>query len=56
MQRLSTYAQNLHSDTKARYAEKIAIIDGNDPFLIGTGFGDFIDDFPDVDSSDLVSY
>ena len=32
------------------------IINGNDPFLVGTSFGDIIDDFSDVDSSDLVPY
>jgi len=59
MQRLSAYAQNLWSDAKARYQEKLAVIGGNDPFLAGSqagSFGDVVDDFPDVDSSDLVSY
>ena len=55
MQRLSTYAQNLSSDAKARYGEKLAIIGGNDPFLAGS-FGEVVDDLPDADSSDLVSY
>jgi len=55
MQWLSTYAQNLSSDAKACYGEKLAIYGGSDPFLAGS-FGNVVDDLPDVDSSDLISY
>ena len=55
MQRLSTYAEKLTIDAKARYEEKVAIIGGNDRFLSGS-IGDIVDCLPDVDSSDLVSY
>jgi len=41
MQRLSTYAEGLNSDAKARYDEKLSIIGGNDPFLAGS-FGDIV--------------
>ena len=52
---LSTYAENLHSDAKAYYEEKLAMISGKDTFLPGS-VGEIVDCFPDVDSSDLVSY
>ena len=55
MPRLSTYAENLRSDAKARYEEKLVMIGGKDPFLPGS-VGEIVDCFPDVDSSDLVSY
>ena len=55
MQRLSTYAENLPNDAKARYREKLEVIDGNDPFLSGR-IGELVDRLPDVDSLDLVSY
>ena len=42
MQRLSTYAENLPNDAKARYREKLEVIDGNDPFLSGR-IGELVD-------------
>lgn len=54
MQRLSSYAENLSAEAKARYKEKIALINGLDPFAsCPEGPSDAV---PDVDASDLVSY
>ena len=55
MQRLSEYANNLPSDAKARYVEKLDFIGGIDPFQTAN-VGELDDHLPDVDASDLVSY
>ena len=55
MQQLSAYAEDLPSDAKARYREKLEVIGGYDPFLSGR-IGELVDRLPDVESSDLVSY
>ena len=55
MQCLSEYAENLPSDAKARYKEKLDVIGGIDPFQ-PRNFGELDDRLPDVDGSDLVSY
>jgi len=55
MQQLSAYAEDLPSDAKAWYREKLEVIGGYDPFLSGR-IGELVDCFPDVESSDLVSY
>ena len=55
MQRLSQYANNLPSDAKARYEEKLDFIGGIDPFQT-SNVGELDDHLPDVDASDLVSY
>ena len=55
MQRLSTYAEDLPSDAKARYREKLEVIGGNDPFLSGR-IGEVVYRLPDLDALDLVSY
>ena len=39
----------------ARYREKLEVIGGCDPFLSGQ-IGELVHRFPDVESSDLVSY
>ena len=55
MQQLSAYAEDLPSDTKARYREKLEVIGGYDPFLSGR-IGELVNRFPDVESSDLASF
>ena len=47
MQQLSTYAEDLLSDAKARYKKKLEVIGGNDPLLFGR-IGEVVDCLPDV--------
>ncbi len=53
MQRLSPYAEQVASDVKERYKEKISIISGSDPFL--GHLGTCTETVPSVEASDLVS-
>ena len=55
MQRLSSYVEGLPMETKARYLDKIAVIDGKDPLVDGL-LGENVNDTPPVDACDLVSY
>ena len=52
---LSNYADKLSSEAKERYQNKLVLIGGIDPFVIG-GKGYLESSFPPVDASDLVSY
>ena len=52
---LSSYFEGLNKEAKARYNEKIALIDGNDPFRKVVG-GEIYDGVVPVDACDLVSY
>ena len=52
MQKLSAYPEDLPRNAKARYREKLEVIGGYDPGRIG----ELVDRFPDVESSDLVSF
>ena len=54
VQCLSEYAENLPSDAKAWYEEKLDFIGGIDPFQT-RNVGELDDFLPDVDASDLVS-
>ncbi len=57
MERLSPYAEQVASDAKERYKEKIIIISGLDPFfgpLLALGV--CTETVPSVEASDLVSY
>ena len=65
MQMLSSYAENLTGEAKTRYRDKIAIINGLDPFCLGPQNGSGRLDsaaaavsksLPPVDASDLVAY
>ena len=51
---LSLYFEGLSEESKARYKEKISLINGNDPFgkVIGEAFSGIVP----VDACDLVSY
>ena len=51
---LSIYAQNLSDEAKRRYEEKIAVLNGLDPF--GSCPGEVIQTVPPVEASDLVAY
>ena len=51
---LSSYAENLSNEAKARYRGKIVIIGGLDPFKRGLGEPCIV--VPPVDASDLVAY
>ena len=51
---LSVYADNLSNEAKRRYKEKIAVINGLDPF--GGCLGEVIKTVPPVEASDLVAY
>lgn len=55
MQRLSSYVEGLPTEAKARYLDKIAVIDGKDPLVDGL-LGENVNDTPPVDACDLVSY
>ena len=52
---LSLYFEGLDKKAKARYKEKIALIDGNDPFGKVVG-GETFDGVVPVDACDLVCY
>ncbi len=54
LERLSPYAEQVASDAKERYKEKISIISGLDPFL--GPLGACTETVPSVEASDLVSY
>ena len=51
---LSVYADNLPNEAKRRYKEKIAVINGLDPF--GGCLGEEIETLPPVEASDFVAY
>ena len=51
---LLKYARSLSIEAKRRYLEKIAILDGYDPFLGVPSTSTSV--VPPVDSSDIVSY
>ena len=51
---LSTYAEKLQNEARKRYREKIAVINGVDPFVSCPG--EAIATVPPVDASDLVAY
>ena len=51
---LSSYANSLSEEAKARYREKIAIIGGVDPF--SGSIGVLCERMPPVESIDIVSY
>ena len=58
MSQLSSYADNLEKGAKARYKEKISLINGVDPFGKVTE-GEHFDgyrNYPPVEDCDLVSY
>ena len=51
---LSQYAEGLPTEAKARYMDKISVINGTDPF---TGDpGDATSDIPPLEMCDLISY
>ena len=52
---LSSYAESLNQEAKTRYKEKIALIDGIDPFGKVTA-GEPYSGVPPVEACDLVSY
>ena len=52
---LSSHFEGLNEEAKARYKEKIALIDGNDPFGKVVD-GETYDGVVPVDACDLVSY
>jgi len=52
---LSLYANNLEKEAKARYKEKLTLINGVDPFGKVTE-GEQFDGYPPVEDCDLVSY
>ena len=52
---LSSYAETLGKEVKARYKDKISLINGVDPFRKITE-GEPFDGFPPVENCDLVSY
>ena len=52
---LSSYAEALEKQAKARYKDKISLINGVDPFRKVTE-GEPLDGFPPVEDCDLVSY
>ena len=58
---LSSYADGLSQEVKARYLDKIAVINGKDPLADGV-LSEVLrehedsDDIPPVDACDLVSY
>ena len=52
--RLSLYAQNLPTEAKKRYIDKISVLNGLDPFT--SCLGRAIPTVPPVEASDLVSY
>ena len=54
MQRLSAYADSLTPEALKRYKEKIAVLNGLDPFAAALGKPS--DDVPPVEASDIVSY
>ena len=54
MTALSNYAENLPSEAKQRYQNKLVLIGGVDPFcIIGKDYRE--SSFPPVDASDLLS-
>ena len=55
MSQLSSYTDNLEKGAKARYKEKISLINGVDPFGKVTE-GEQFDGYPPVEDCDLVSY
>ena len=55
MTQLSSYADNLEKGAKARYKEKISLINGVDPFGKVTE-GEQFHGYPPVEDCDLVSY
>ena len=55
MSQLSSYADNLEKGAKARYKEKISLINGVDPFGKVTE-GEQFDGYLPVEDCDLVSY
>lgn len=52
---LSSYAESLNQEAKTRYKDKIALIDGIDPFGKVTA-GEPYSGVPPVEACDLVSY
>ena len=52
---LSSYTESLNQEAKARYTDKIALIDGIDPFGKIT-VGEPCSGVPPVEACDLVSY
>ena len=54
--KLSTYAEGLDKKAKDRYIEKIALINGIDPFAKPSQGGEPFDGVPPVEDRDLVSY
>jgi len=52
---LSLYANNLEKEAKARYKEKLILINGVDPFGKVTK-GEQFDGYPPIEDCDLVSY
>ena len=60
MHRLSSYADGLSQEAKARYLDKIAVINGKDPLT--SVLSEVLrehedsDDIPPVDACDLVPY
>ena len=53
--KLSSYADKLPNEAKARYLQKLSLIDGEDPFEVSTSGGNDCP-LPPVDASDIVSY
>ena len=53
---LSSYAESLNQEAKSRYIEKIAFIDGVDPFRKVITVGEPYSGVPPVKACDLVSY
>jgi len=53
---LSSYVEKLEQESKARYLEKIALINGVDPILGNITEGELFDGYPPLEDCDLVSY
>ena len=53
---ISSYAAGLSRDAKARYIEKISLLNGVDPFLGKIPGAEITNDLPPVDAFNLLSY